>query len=378
MTDPSALAWRIALTTALAWIASVILFAALSIALANQSQMDAVDSQLRAHALAAYGLGFWDAEGRYNDEFLLKEPQLVAGDVQVTVATPAERVFGPPVRDLELRVAGAMAAPQEELWFDEPARRGLAIAAYDDTDDSVVGAVIATTATGPARRATLRFAAIIVVAALVLMGLGLVLSRWISARLILALQASITEREQILAGAAHELRNPMAALLARVDSTPPGGAAEALPEIRQTVSRVSSMVERLLTWSRLNHATPKLEPVRLDLLVELCLEDDEPLQADATVVDGDARLLEVAVRNLIENARVHGGGVAGVKVADGRVEVRDRGQGIPSESLLAPFTKGDASPGSGLGLALVQRIAAKHGGRLEISPTVALVLPVVR
>ncbi len=376
MTDPATLAWRIALTTALAWIASVILFAALSIGLTHRAQVDAVDSQLRAHALAAYGLGFWDADGRFHDEFLLKEPELVGGDVQVTVATPEQRVFGPPVRDLEERIAGVMAAPEEELWFDEPARRGLAIAAYDDTDDSVVGAVVATTATGPARAATLRFSAIIAAAALVLVGIGLVLSRWISARLILALQASITEREQILAGAAHELRNPMAALLARVDSTPPGEAAQALPEIRQTASRVSGMVERLLTWSRLHHASPALEPVRLDLLVELCLEDDEPLQADATVVQGDARLLEVAVRNLIENARVHGGGVTGVTVSGGRVEVRDRGQGIPSPDLVAPFTKGEASPGSGLGLALVERIAAKHGGHLEISPVVALVVPV--
>ena len=373
-TDPKTLSRRIARSTAAVWVAGVLAFAALSSVVAGHGHQSDVDSQLRAHALAAYGLGWWDDDNVYHDEFLLREPMLVQGEVRITVATPDEHLFGSEVSDQAMLVRQAMET-KDEVWLDRGHERTLAIAAYGD-DDRIRGAVIATMSTEEARRATATFAGVTAAAALVLILLGLVMSQRLATRLLEALQASLVEREQILAGAAHELRTPMATLLARVDSTPESEAEAALPEIRGTVAAAASMVERLLTWSRLAHATVARDPVRLDLLVELCLEDDEQLQAEPTVVEGDAKLLEVAVRNLVDNARVHGGGVDSVLVADGRVEVRDRGDGVLDDRLLAPFMKGDASPGSGLGLALVRRIADKHDGRLEISPEVALVLPV--
>ncbi len=356
------------------WVAGVLAFALLAIVVAGRAYQSDVDSQLRAHTLAAYGLGWWDLDGVFHDEVLRKEPELISGEVRISFATPDGLAFGPPDPDRAMLVRRAMET-EEPVWLDRGRERTLAIAAYGD-DDRVRGAVIATMSTGAAWRTTTRFAGITGAAALVLILLGLVMSQRLAARLLAALQASLAEREQILAGAAHELRNPMAALLARIDSTPEGGAETALPEIRGTAVAATGVVERLLTWSRLAHATLSMGPVRLDLLVELCLEDDEPLEAEPTVVDGDAELLEVAVRNLVENARIHGGGVERVRVADGRVEVFDRGDGIPDDRLLDPFTKGASSPGSGLGLALVRRIADKHGGRLQASPTVALVLPV--
>ncbi len=374
-TDPRALARRIGRATALAWVAGVVLLAALSIVTAQQGYDADVDGQLWAHALAAYGLGWWDEDGAFHDEVLLKEPDLVSGPVRITMATPGGVVFGPDDPDRAVLVERAMASPGEEVWLDRPGERGLALATYDDAD-RVVGAVIATQSTRWARRAAARFALITTAAALALVLVGLLMSQWLARRLLAALQASLTERERILAGAAHELRTPLATLLARVDSTPAGEEAAALPEVRSTAARAAAMVERLLTWSRLAHATPAREPVRLDLLVELCLDDDEPLEGEACVVDGDPQLLEVAVRNLVENARVHGDGVDRVRVAGGRVEVHDRGQGLPADHEIAPFRRGPASRGSGLGLALVRRIAEKHGGRLETAPVVVLVLPV--
>ncbi len=373
MTDATQLSQRIAAGTAIAWALGVLLLASLCIAIAHRSRDEAVDAQLLAHTLAAYGLGYWDAQGVFHDEFLLLESELFDGEVSVTFASPEETVFGPQAPEHAALVAQSLAS-LEDIWVREPHRRTLVKPTYDDLDRPV-GAVIATVSTGSMRQASLRFGGVTLAGALALILLGLVYSRLLSARVLAAFQANMDERERILAGAAHELRTPVATLLAIVDSSEPERAEQALQEIRQTASSAAAMVDRLLTWSRLARSEPVLEPVRLDLLTELCLGEDEPMEAEASVVQADPRLIEVAVRNLVENARQHGGGVELVRVASGRIEVLDHGPGMPSDEVLAPFCKGADSKGTGLGLALVQRITERHGGSLALRPVVSMSLP---
>ena len=89
---------------------------------------------------------------------------------------------------------------------------------------------------------------------------------------------------------------------------------------------------------------------------------------------GDPRLLRRLVRNLLDNARRHGGG-AGVEVrvertgAGARLQVADRGPGVPEaerERIFEPFYRppgvAETGKGHGLGLALVRQIARAHGG----------------
>jgi len=94
-----------------------------------------------------------------------------------------------------------------------------------------------------------------------------------------------------------------------------------------------------------------------------------------------ASTLRRAVANLVDNALRHAGAEQPVELAlergggSMRIEVRDRGPGIPAdeaERLKLPFTRLEAARsnavGAGLGLAIVERIARAHGGRLDLLP----------
>jgi signal transduction histidine kinase len=98
---------------------------------------------------------------------------------------------------------------------------------------------------------------------------------------------------------------------------------------------------------------------------------------DRTLMDFD--LMRSALVNLVENAKnaSEPGQQIELRACGGRFEVADRGKGIPPEEIARitePFYRVDRSRsklsgGSGLGLALVKRIAEVHGARLEIEST---------
>ncbi|TXH59682.1 MAG: ATP-binding protein, partial [Thiothrix sp.] len=135
-------------------------------------------------------------------------------------------------------------------------------------------------------------------------------------------------------------------------------------------------LEDLLLFARLDAgASLKRQPVRLDLLVETLLPDDDSvtLNAAATVVNLDPRLTTVAVRNLLENARKHGASSAQphiqVTVVGVQVTVEDQGKGFSAELLAqreADFVLSPTQGGTGLGLAIVNMVARLHGGALRL------------
>jgi two-component system sensor histidine kinase MprB len=94
------------------------------------------------------------------------------------------------------------------------------------------------------------------------------------------------------------------------------------------------------------------------------------------VVEGNARDLERAIANLVDNAVKFSpaGSPIEVVVREGRVEVLDRGAGVSEADapyLFDRFFRAESArsaPGSGLGLAIVRRVAELHGGTVFAAP----------
>ena len=196
----------------------------------------------------------------------------------------------------------------------------------------------------------------------------------------------------------HELRSPVAALLAIADAYPDADEStrRRLVELAQTAGL---SLERLLgdvaaTTLRLSRvdvgriARDACEAAALGGVAAVAATEGD----GGCEVVGDAERLRQALDNLIGNAIGHSPAGVVVTVMTRRagasvvLAVRDEGEGIAADDLERIFEPGErataARPGSGLGLALVREIAREHGGDVEVesSPgqgaTFRLVLPV--
>jgi signal transduction histidine kinase len=200
-----------------------------------------------------------------------------------------------------------------------------------------------------------------------------------------ALHARDEERETLLAGIAHEVRNPLGALdlFAGLLAEELAGRPEAshVARIRQELVALSKVVEEFLDYARAR--PPVREEVDLALLLAEVADLAQPLAAARRVslseegggsVRADREQLRRALLNLVRNAVEAAPAASLVEVAatagaEGAVlEVRDRGPGLGADaraSLFRPFftTK---ERGTGLGLALAKKVADAHGGALAL------------
>lgn len=214
-----------------------------------------------------------------------------------------------------------------------------------------------------------------------LAAVGAAMGSWLAGRGLRPAIESLQQQERFLADAAHELRTPLAALRTTVEAGQLEGA-DALASLDRAAviaAETGATVDDLLFLARVDAGTdPKrLEPVRLDLLVDEVLLDHPGVvhEGGEVIATVDVALVRRAVRNLVVNALRHGDGQQVVvhawhddAAAATRVLVSDRGPGIePSvlPTLFDRFVTGRRSSGSGLGLAIVQEIAALHGGTIE-------------
>lgn len=196
------------------------------------------------------------------------------------------------------------------------------------------------------------------------------------------IESLMLAHKQLLANASHELRSPLTRIRLALEMQAKAPAASMQDELRQDIAELDQLIEEILLASRLDAMREPLQTEAVDLaalLAEECARSDAQCEAEALSVKGDARLLRRALRNLLENARRHGGELAEARlsrVADKVVlRVCDNGKGIAPEErerIFEPFYRPAGSrekEGSyGLGLALVRQIAERHGGAVRCLP----------
>ncbi|HXT60726.1 MAG TPA: ATP-binding protein [Pirellulales bacterium] len=194
---------------------------------------------------------------------------------------------------------------------------------------------------------------------------------------------------KLLAGVAHEVRNPLAAIRSTVQlwqRLPETARTPAsLDAVIQAVDRLNGTVSQLLLFSRVDQS--QREPVDVNQLwretleliaaqaAEQRVECVSDLAADLPLVAGSASALRQVFLNLATNAlqAMPEGGRLQIRTAcDARggeveIQVSDSGPGISAEHqrhLFEPFftTRPD---GTGLGLAMCREILVQHGGQIE-------------
>jgi signal transduction histidine kinase len=215
--------------------------------------------------------------------------------------------------------------------------------------------------------------------------------------LIRELEARNAELERFTYTVSHDLKTPLVTIrgfLGLVERAAERGDKAAVREDMQRIHRASGRMERLLNelldLSRVGRVASPLESVAMAQVVRDALANAAQPLADRgvavevapglPVVLGDRLRLVEVVQNLVDNAakfmgaerhpRVEIGSRDGAPEGQALVFVRDNGMGIDErfhDQIFRLFDKLDpASPGTGVGLALVKRIVEVHGGRIWV------------
>ncbi|NKX44522.1 sensor histidine kinase [Roseicyclus persicicus] len=208
-------------------------------------------------------------------------------------------------------------------------------------------------------------------------------------------EASMARQASFISNAAHQLRNPIAGVLAMAEavrSAPSDQAArDRAGELLVSARHVKDLANKLLTLERATTATGHDERLEVGELLEdvtdrfrataraqgvalsLALPEDEVL------AEADPVMLREAVANLVDNALRHGGPdlgrvAVGLSAGDGlaQVTVADDGRGVAAEdveTVLSRFGQAGPSEGSGLGLSIAEAVAERHGGAIALAPS---------
>lgn len=196
----------------------------------------------------------------------------------------------------------------------------------------------------------------------------------------------VRDQRTLLAAISHELRSPIGRAHVALEIAREKSDMPALATVDRELTTLNTILSDLMASARSGLADLQIERFELGAMLKKRLTEEPvppiiELVADEEIfVDADAALVWRAVANLLSNARVHGHDarqsiVLSVESTKNgpTIAVRDQGHGFPEDLLsraFEPFVRGSiartpqaAAQSTGLGLALVLRIAEAHGGR---------------
>ena len=209
------------------------------------------------------------------------------------------------------------------------------------------------------------------------------------------LERSFEAERQFTSDASHELRTPVTVILAECEMAEKDAstAQESVLEIHKQARKMSELIGKLLSYTRLEQGTRRIDRERLclgELAENICEEQRTVAAGNMRIecaaepnvyVEGDAALLISLVQNLVTNAVKYGkdNGHVYVRVyaenGNACLSVQDDGIGISEKDLdriwnrfyQADTARSGEARGAGLGLSLAQQIARLHGGRITAS-----------
>jgi signal transduction histidine kinase len=194
------------------------------------------------------------------------------------------------------------------------------------------------------------------------------------------IESLVDAHKLLLANASHELRTPLTRIrlgLELVETDPDRKA-----ELTRNIAELDQLVDEILLVSRLDASEGLDVREEIDLAAlaaeECARYEDCGVQGQSVLVRGDPTLLRRMIRNLVENAKLHGKPpveIAIVRRGDqAELSVSDRGEVIAADARERLFSAFYRIPGrsgpkdTGLGLALVRQIARRHGGEAAYRP----------
>ena len=205
----------------------------------------------------------------------------------------------------------------------------------------------------------------------------------------------LLEMEQVTGNVAHDLKSPLTRIRAAAEGSlfrgPSPERNDALGLIIEESDRMISIIDTMLDIARINAGVSEMDTTAIDLgdLLAKVVDLFQPMAEDFGVsvtltvtsnalVTGDLQRLQRLFANLLDNAIKYSGNGQDVTLKlteSGKyavVTVLDHGIGIPAEELTRIFDRfyrcesSRSTPGSGLGLSLVQAILRAHHGEIKV------------
>lgn len=196
------------------------------------------------------------------------------------------------------------------------------------------------------------------------------------------------QRADMISAIAHEFRNPIASIMGYAQTLeedkeiPKALQEKFLNKIYNNGVKIEELLSRLILWNKFESGEATLHKTSFDIYamaqeLAACLTDKYQgrrvhVEGSSYEVEADKTLMEIVLKNLIENALKYSKDDVLVKVEEGEVSVTDEGMGI-KESDISKITKKFYRSGTqswdnsmGLGLSIVKNILAMHQTKLEI------------